>query len=183
MERLYLNQIKYYLEVMNPIKLDNLATYMDLEVEILANLILRFINENKLNGKITNGKLHSPKIEDLLESRDLFFFKNIKRIGNKIILNFRLSNPTNLNFKDLQISLKNPPNLTFSRKESFPKYLYLNELKSSGEFKFNYTLKINKTSIKRTTDRSVDEITLTLFYKDPFNVPRKIVKKIDLLLP
>jgi len=121
LEKIYLNQIKYYLEVMNPIKLKNLASYMDLEIDQLTDYILKFISKNKLSGKIINDTLHSPKLEDLYESKDLLLFKTVKTIGNKILLDFKLSNPTNLTFKDLQIILRIPVYLIFEKNESFPR--------------------------------------------------------------
>ncbi|MHA1643138.1 MAG: HEAT repeat domain-containing protein [Promethearchaeota archaeon] len=183
LEKLYYTQIKYYLEVMNPIKLENLATYMDLDLEYLKNLILKFIHKNKLNGKIIEGTLYSPRFEDIVESKNLLLFKNIKTIGNKMYLNFKLSNPSNVDFRDLQISLKIPSYLTFMKEESFPTYLYINKLKSGNVFTFNYVVKINKEKKKNLSDPKVDEITLNIFYKDPFNITRKTSKKIDLLLP
>ena len=182
LEKIYLNQIKYYLDVMNPIKLKNLASYMDLEIDQLTDYILKFINKNKLSGKIINDTLHSPKLEDLYESKDLLLFKTVKTIGNKILLDFKLSNPTNLTFKDLQIILRIPVYLIFEKNESFPRNLYVNELKPGSALKFNYVVKMNRMIEKKLSDPSVDEITLNLFYRDPFNVTRKITKNIDLLL-
>ncbi|MHA1455878.1 MAG: hypothetical protein ACTSR5_07830 [Promethearchaeota archaeon] len=182
LEKIYLNQIKYYLEVMNPIKLKNLASYMDLEIDQLTDYILKFISKNKLSGKIINDTLHSPKLEDLYESKDLLLFKTVKTIGNKILLDFKLSNPTNLTFKDLQIILRIPVYLIFEKNESFPRNLYVNELKPGSALKFNYVVKVNHMVEKKLSDPSADEITLNLFYRDPFNVTRKITKKIDLLL-
>jgi len=183
-DKLYLNQIKYYLEVMNPIKLDSLASYLNLDIDLLKDLILKYIHRNKLNAKVVKDGLYSPKIEDdFIETKDLLFFKNIKIIGNKIDLNFKLNNPTNFSFKDLQISLKIPSYLTFLKKESFPKYLYLEEIKPGNVFKFNYVLKINKNIEKNISDPSADEIKLNLYYKDPFDITRKTTKKIDILLP
>ncbi len=182
LEKIYLNQINYYLDVMNPIKLKNLASYMDLETDLLTDYILKFINKNKLSGKIINDTLHSPKLEDLYESKDLLLFKTIKTIGNKILLDFKLSNPTNLTFKDLQIILRIPVYLIFEKNESFPRNLYVNELKPGSALKFNYVVKLNRIIEKKLSDPSADEITLNLFYRDPFNITRKISKKIDLLL-
>lgn len=182
LEKIYLNQIKYYLEVMNPIKLKNLAMYIDLEIDQLTDYILKFINKNKLSGKIINDTLHSPKLEDLYESKDLLLFKTVKTIGNKILLDFKLSNPTNLTFKDLQIILRIPAYLIIEKNESFPRNLYVNELKPGSALKFNYVIKMNRMVEKRLSDSGADEITLNLFYRDPFNVTRKISKKIDLLL-
>jgi len=182
LEKIYLNQIKYYLEVMNPIKLKNLASYMDLEIDQLTDYILKFISKNKLSGKIINDTLHSPKLEDLYESKDLLLFKTVKTIGNKILLDFKLSNPTNLTFKDLQIILRIPVYLIFEKNESFPRNLYVNELKPGSALKFNYVVKVNHMVEKKLSDPSADEITLNLFYRDPFNVTRKITKKINLLL-
>ncbi|MFX0058509.1 MAG: hypothetical protein ACFE8J_09460, partial [Candidatus Heimdallarchaeota archaeon] len=182
--KLYLNHIKYYLEIMNPINLDSLASYMDLDIDILKDLILKFIHKRKLNAKVIKDSLYLPKIgDDFIEIKDLLFFKNIKTIGNKIYFNFKLNNPTNLSFKDLQISLKIPSYLTFLKKESFPKYLFLKEIKPGNVFKFNYVLKLKKNIEKNLADPSADEINLNLYYKDSFGATRNTTKKIDLLLP
>ncbi len=182
-DELTLSQIKYYLDVMNPIKLENLASYIDLDINVLKEKIVKFVNKNKLNARIIKENLYSPKIEDIVEPKDLLFFKNIKTIGNKLYFNFKLNNPTNLLFSDLQISLKTPDYLTFLRSESFPKYLYLNELKPGNVFKFNYVLKLKHDIKKNLADPSVDEVNLNIYYKDPFDITRKITKKINLLLP
>ena len=182
-DELTLSQIKYYLDVMNPIKLESLASYIDLEIDVLKEKIVKFVNKNKLNARIIKDDLYSPKIEDLIEPRDILLFKNLKTIGNKLYFNFKLNNPTNLLFSDLQISLKTPDYLTFLRSESFPKYLYLNELKPGNVFKFNYVLKLKHDIKKNLSDPSVDEVNLDIYYKDPFDITRKITKKISLLLP
>jgi len=182
--KLYVNHIKYYLEVMNPINLESLASFMDLDIDTLKDLILKFIQKKKLNAKVVNDSLYSPKIgDDFIEIKDLLFFKNIRTIGNKIYFNFKLNNPTNLSYKDLQISLKIPSYLTFLKKESFPKYLFLKEIKPGNVFKFNYVLKLKKNIEKNLADPSADEINLNLYYKDPFGTTRNTTKKIDLLLP
>ena len=182
-DELTLNQIKYYLDVMNPIKLESLASYIDVDIDVLKEKIVKFVNKNKLNARIIKDDLYSPNIEDIVEPRDILLFKNLKTIGNKLYFNFKLNNPTNLLFSDLQISLKNPDYLTFLRGESFPKYLYINELKPGNVFKFNYVLKIKHNIEKNLTDPSVDEINLNIYYKDPFDITRKLTKKISLLLP
>jgi HEAT repeat protein/polyhydroxyalkanoate synthesis regulator phasin len=181
--KLYLNQINYYLEVMNPIKINNLSSYMDLEVDDLNELLVNFINKNKLNAKVIEDSLHSPKMEDLYESKDLLLFRTTKTIGNLITLDFKLSNPTSLSFRDLQITLKTPLYISFVKKESFPRFLFVNELKSGNAFKFKYLLKRNRIDERKISDPSSDQITLNIFYRDPFNITRKITKKIDLLLP
>ncbi len=182
-DKLLLAQIKFYLEITNRIKLKNLASYTELDSEFLKEEVLKFIRKNKLNAKIIDDYLYSPEQEEVLEVKDLLFFKNIKSIGNKIYFNFKLNNPTNLIFKDLQISLKAPPYLQYLKKESFPMLLFLDELKSGNVFKFNYVFKIVRESERKITDHRVDEVTLKLYYKDPFNINRKITKKINLLLP
>ena len=183
-EKLNLTQIKYYLNIMNPIKLELLSSYIGLEIEHLKDIILKFIKQNKLKAKIINDTLISRVVEEYIQDHQTFlFFKNIKTIGNKIYLNFKLNNPSNYNYKDLQISLTFPNYLRFLKKESFPKYLHLNELKTGNIFKFNYVLKIDKSVRKNLLDPSADEINLKVYYKDPFNIQRKMTKKINLLLP
>jgi hypothetical protein len=182
-DELILSQIKYYLDVINPIKLESLASYIDMDINVLKEKIVKFVNKNKLNARIIKDDLYSPKIEDIVETKDILFFKNIKTIGNKLYFNFKLNNPTSLLFSDLQISLKTPGYLSFIRNESFPKYLHLNELKPGNVFKFNYVLKIKHNIEKDLADPSVDEVNLKIYYKDPFDITRKITKKINLLLP
>jgi hypothetical protein len=154
-----------------------------MDLELLTGEILKYIRKNKLNAKIIDDYLYSPEEENILEDKELLFFKNIKSIGNKIYFNFKLNNPTNLVFKELQIALKVPPYLLFLKKESFPMLLFLDELKSGNVFKFNYVFKIKRDIERKLTDPTVDEVTLKLYYKDPFNINRKITKKINLLLP
>ncbi|MHA1461290.1 MAG: hypothetical protein ACTSO8_07390, partial [Promethearchaeota archaeon] len=182
-DEIILSQIKYYLDIINPIKLESLASYSDIDINVLKEKIVKFVNKNKLNARIIKDELYSPKREDIVEPKGILFFKNIKTIGNKLYFNFKLNNPTNLRFSDLQISLKIPEYLTFIRNESFPKYLYLNELKPGNVFKFNYVLKIKHNIEKNLSDPSVDEVNLNIYYKDPFDITRKITKKISLLLP
>ncbi len=183
-DKLILSQIKYYLKIMNPIKLDLLSSYMSLEIDFLKEMILKFIKQEKLKAKIINDTLFSRVVEEYIQdSQTLLFFKNIKTIGNKIYLNFKLNNPSNYNYKDLQISLAFPNYLKFLKKESFPKYLHLNELKTGNIFKFNYVLKIDRSVRKNLLDPRADEINLKVYYKDPFNIQRKMAKKINLLLP
>ena len=185
-DKLHLNQIKYYSKVINPIKLDLLGNYLNLETERLKEITLKFINKNKINAKIMNNKLYFQQIDsDLIDSKEIFFFKNIKTVGNEIYLNCKLTNPCNLEFKDFQISLKVPTYVNIQRKESFPKYLQLNKLKPGKAFKFNYILKVDKEKElkKNLFDPTADEIKLELFYKDQFNNNRKTTKHIDLFIP
>ncbi len=182
-DELVLSQINYYLDVINPINLENLASYIDMDINILKEKVVKFVNKNKLNARIIKDELYSPKREDIIEPREVLFFKNIKTLGNKIFFNFKLNNPTNLLYSDLQISLKTPEYLSFIREESFPKYLFLNELKPGNVFKFNYVLKLKHNIEKNLADPSVDEVNLDIYYKDPFDISHKITKKIDLLLP
>jgi len=183
--KLFLNQIKYYLNIINPIKLDLLGNYVKLDIERLKDLVLKFINKNKLKAKIINDKLYYQQIEsEITDSREILFFKNIKTIGNEIYLNFKLTNPSNFDFKDLQISLKTPSYLNFQRKESFPKFLQINELKAGKIFKFNYVLKVDKKKEvkKNLFDPTADEIKLDLYYRDQFDIARKTTKHIDLFI-
>lgn len=184
--KLYLNQIKYYLKIINPIKIDLLASYIKLDSESVKDLALKFINKNKLNAKIINDKIYFQQIEsEIPGSKEILFFKNIKTIGNEIYLNFKLTNPSNFDFKDLQVSLKVPSYLNFQRKESFPKFLQINELKHGKIFKFNYVLKVDKQKElkKNLFDPTADEIKLDLHYRDQFDIARKTTKHIDLYFP
>ncbi|MHA1986267.1 MAG: hypothetical protein ACW98D_06495 [Promethearchaeota archaeon] len=184
--KLHLNQIKYYRKIINPIKFELLSSYIDIEKDRLKNIALRFINKNKLNAKINNDELCYQELEsDITDSKEVFFFKNIKTIGNDIYLNCKLTNPSNLDFREFQISLKVPTYINLQRNESFPKYLQLNELKSGGAFKFNYVLRVDKQKElkKNLFDPTADEIRLEMFYRDQYDNMRKTTKHIEIFLP
>ncbi|UCC21047.1 MAG: hypothetical protein JSV62_07145, partial [Promethearchaeota archaeon] len=70
-------------------------------------------------------------------------------------------------------------------KESFPKFLHLNELKPGKNFQFNYVLKVDKQKElkKNLFDPTADEIKLDLHYRDQFDIARKTTKYIDLFIP
>ena len=184
--KLYFNQIKYYLNIINPIKLNLLSSYVNLDIDPLRDLILKFINKNKLSAKIINDKLYFQQIEtNITDSKEILFFKNIKTIGSEIYLNFKLTNPSNFEFRDLQISLKVPSYVSLMRKESFPKFLQLNKLNPGKIFKFNYVLKVDKQKElkKNLFDPTADEIKLDLYYKTgQFNLAKKTTKHIDLFI-
>ncbi|MFX1456239.1 MAG: hypothetical protein ACFFDB_12765 [Promethearchaeota archaeon] len=184
--KLHLNQIKYYRKIINPIKLDLLSSYINIEKEKLKDLVLKFINKNKLDAKIINDKLYYQELEsEITDSKEVFFFKNIKTIGNDIYLNCKLTNPSNFNFRDFQISLRVPSYVNIQKKEGFPKYLQLNELKPGSAFKFNYVLKVDKQKElkKNLFDPTADEIKLELFYRDQYDNMRKTTKHIEIFLP
>jgi len=184
--KLHLHQIKYYRKIINPIKFELLSSYLDLEKDRIKDLALGFINKNKLNAKIIKDKLYYKELEsDITDSKEIFFFKNIKTVGNDIYLNCKLTNPSNFDFRDFQISLKVPTYINLQRKESFPKYLQLNELKPGSAFKFNYVLKVDKQKElkKNLFDPVADEIKLELFYRDQYDNMRKTTKHIEIFLP
>lgn len=184
--KLHLNQIKYYRKIINPIKFELLSSYLDLEKDKIKDIALRFINKNKLNAKIIDEKLYYQELEsDIPDSKEIFFFKNIRTSGNDIYLNCKLTNPSNLEFRDFQISLKVPTYVRVQREESFPKYLQLNELKPGNAFKFNYVLKVDKQQElkKNLFDPAGDEIKLELFYRDQYDNMRKTTKHIEIFLP
>ncbi|TFF95361.1 MAG: hypothetical protein EU544_02920 [Promethearchaeota archaeon] len=183
-DKLYLNQLKHYLKIVNPIKFKLLSSYLGMDIEKMKELIVKFINKNKLNAKIVNDTLLSPEIEsEISDFKELLFFKNIKTLRNQIYLNFKLTNVSNYKYTDLQISLQVPKYLKFEKRESFPNYINLNEIKPGKTFKFHYVLKIDKDLKKKHLDPSVDEIKLNLYYRDSFNINRKTMKKIDLIFP
>ncbi len=178
-----LHQIKHYLDIMNPITLELLSSYVNVEITQLKNRILEFINKNKLNAKIIGDSVISPKLSTEIKTTDLLFYKDIKTIGNMIYMNLKLNNPSTFTFTDIQVSLKLPSYIKFLKKESFPKIFYLNDLKQSDSFKFRYVLKIDKNIKRDLSLPNPDEIKLDLYYKDPYNIHRKTSKRLNLLIP
>ncbi|MBD3193986.1 MAG: hypothetical protein GF317_02955 [Candidatus Lokiarchaeota archaeon] len=182
-DKLYLHQIKHYLKIMNPLDFELLSNYLGIESERLKDYVLNFISKNKLQAKVVNGSIYSSTYESEIPNfKEINLFKNIKTLGNKIILNLRINNPSNYDFRDLQIILRTPSYVNIEKEDSFPKFIHVDKLKSGSNFKFKFILKIDREIKQGFSEGNPDEINLTIHYKGPFDVSKRLSKKIDLLL-
>lgn len=182
-EKLYLHQIKHYLRIMNPIDFELLSNYLTINTEQIKEYVLKYISKKKLDAKIINNSLYSPKVQaEITDFKELNLFKRIKTIGNQLEINLRLNNPSNYDFRDLQITLRIPDYMELLKETSFSKYFQLDELKTGASFKFKYFLRIDKDVKQHLADNTHDEIELIIHYKGPFDFHKRLSKKIDLLL-
>lgn len=182
--KLNLSQIKYYLNIMNPIEFDFLSTYMGIPTERLKELVVRFINKGKLNAKIIKNSLYSQEMEfEFSPAKEILLSKQLKKIGNDIQIHFKLNNSSNITYEDLHISLKIPTFLKFKKEISYPKIFYVNELKQGKTFEFDYLLMLNKEFKSIPPISNSSEIILNIYYKDPFNISHEKTEKISLLFP
>ncbi len=182
-EYIYLNEIKNYLKIMNPVDFELISNYIGLEKDQIKELALKFIKEEKLDAKIVNNSLYSSKLEfELPNLREILLYKNIRSIGNEMEINLRLNNPSHYDVRDLQITLKLPPYLRISKKGSFPKYFNVEILKANNNFRFKYILIFDKESRKKIINKAQDEINLIIYYKGPYEVSKKISRRINLFL-
>ena len=182
-EHVCLHEIKYYLKIMNPVNFELISIYVGLEIDQIKKLALKFIKEEKLDAKIINNSIYSPRLEMELPSfSEIKLFNNIRTIGNEMEINLRVNNPSHYDFRDLQITLKIPPYLKISKKGSFPNFSHIEKLKANSNFKFKYLLKFDKEIRQNFTEKAQDEINLIIFYKGPYDISKKLSKKINLLL-
>jgi len=184
MERLYLSQIKYYLNIINPIDLEFLSSYIGLQPGHMKKLIIAFINNGKLNAKIIKNSLYSQEINnDFLESKPITLQKQLKKVGDEIQGYFKLMNPSSLVYQDIQVMLQIPSILKLKKEISYPKIFYLNDLKQGKSFEFNYVFLMDKESKKTLSTMDSQEIILNIYYKDPFNISHEKSEKISILIP
>jgi len=182
-EKLYLHQIKYYLRIMNPIDFELLSNYLGINKEQIKEYVLKYISKKKLDAKIINNSLYSPKVQsEITDFKELNLFKRIKTMGNQLEISLRLNNPSNYDFKDLQITLRFPDYMELLKERSFSKYFQLDEIKTGASFKFKYFLRIDKDVKQHLANNTHDEIELIIHYKGPFDFHKRLSKKIDLLL-
>ncbi len=57
-DEFYLTKILYYVKVLNPIRLESLSYHLNEEVPTLKQMILKFIEQGRLNGKLVKNKLY-----------------------------------------------------------------------------------------------------------------------------
>ncbi len=183
-ETIYIHQLNYYLNIMNPISIELLSENMGITTDELTEFILKNSNRGKINVRIIKDKVFTERVDDYaLTLKEPLVFKNIKTEGNSIFLKFKISNPTHLDLKQFHISLKIPNYLHISKKSMYPKVINFDTLKSGENFKFDYKLKLEREVKRNLADPTADEIRLDIFYKNAFEMSKKIVKKLNLLLP
>jgi len=180
-EKLFLFQVKHYLNIMNPISIELLSNYIGLDRERIKDLLLKYIDKDKLDAKIIDEKIISPKIGvEVPDFKEPTLFKKIKTFGNHLEMNLRLNNSSNYDFKELSFTLKSPSYIKLLN-ESHPKYFQVNDLKAGHDFKFKYLFKIDKEIKDNGQTIEPSEINLEISYKGPHNIPKLISKKIDFI--
>jgi hypothetical protein len=181
-EKLFLFQVKHYLNIMNPISIELLSNFIVLDKERIKDLLLKYIDKDKLDAKIIDEKIISPKIGvEIPDFKEPTLFKKIKTIGNHLEMNLRLNNSSNYDFKELNFTLKSPSYIKLLN-ESHPRYFKINDLKAGHDFKFKYLFKIDKEIKDNGQTIEPSEINLEISYKGPQNIPKLISKKIDFIL-
>lgn len=157
-EKLFLHQIKHYLNISNPISFDLLSNNINMDKDRIKELLFKYINEEKLDAKIVNSSVCIPHLENNgSEVKQPHLYKQIKTLGNHLELSLRLNNTSNHDFRDLFIKLDTPPNFTIRGSNLFK----IDKLKALEEFKFKYLLKVDKKERKISTP---NEITLRIYY-------------------
>ncbi|MHA2288413.1 MAG: hypothetical protein ACXABG_06465 [Promethearchaeota archaeon] len=54
-EEYYLKKILYYVKVLNPVSLETLSHHLNKTVPALKHMILKFIEQGRLNGKLVRN--------------------------------------------------------------------------------------------------------------------------------
>ena len=57
-DEFYITKILYYVKVLNPISLESLSHHLNKEVPTLKQMILKFIEQGRLNGKLVKNMLY-----------------------------------------------------------------------------------------------------------------------------
>lgn len=57
-DEFYITKILYYVNVLNPISLESLSYHLNEEIPTLKQMILKFIEQGRLNGKLVKNKLY-----------------------------------------------------------------------------------------------------------------------------
>jgi len=180
---LFTSQINNYLEIMNPISLEILSNKFEIDKKTLKNKIFELIKENKVQGRIIDDKLYSyNRLTSIQEESTLLLFKNIKLMGNRIFLNFRITNPTNYALKDVIVRFKHPEYLSFIKENKSPKFFTVKEFLPGNQKKFSYVLRINRDNGQFNQNLTAHEIKLDIYYRDTFNNFKKLTRILDLLI-
>jgi len=180
---LFIAQLNKFLEIMNPISIELIASNFDMDTQILKSKIFDLIKDNKIQGRVFQNKLYSPQKQKYLsDENNLLLFKNIKLIGSKVFFNFKITNPTNYALKDVIVRFKHPKYLTFIKENFNPKFFSIEEFPPGFVKKFKYILKINRDNNYEIEKMDAHEVKLDIYFRDELKNLRKLTRRLDLII-
>ncbi len=181
-DRLFIGRLNKFLEIMNPISIELIATKFNMDNKILKSKIFELIRNNKIQGKIVENKLYSSKKQIYSsDENNLLLFKNIKLLGNKVFFNFKITNPTNYTLKDVIIRFTHPKYLSFLKENPNPNFFSIEEFPPGSVKKFKYILRIDRDNNEFNQAMDAHEIKLDIYFRDSLKNLKKITRRLDLL--
>ncbi len=181
-DHLFIGRLNKFLEIMNPISMELIATKFNTNRKILKSKIFELIRNNKIQGRIVGNKLYSSKRQiDLADENNLLLFKNIKLLGNKVFFNFKITNPTNNTLKDVIIRFNHPKYLSFLKENPNPKFFSIDEFPPGSVKKFKYILRIDRDNNEFNQAMDAHEVKLDIYFRDALKNLKKLTRRLDLL--
>jgi HEAT repeat protein len=170
-------EIKEYLNFMNPIPLKQLSKIISIKMDVLQEKLFELIKSHEIHAEIRNNELIQP--EKGFEEKFLSFFRKIEIIGTKLEFSLRIYNPTKFFINNVNLIFTFPEYLKIKTNESDPNEIYIREFEPKAIRLIHWNFKIEQSKNKRY---DLQKFLLNVSYHNPFNEITTFIKEMDIIL-
>jgi len=186
---IFYNRIFSLQRTINPIPLDQLATFLksDLSESQILEKIFKLVETGILAGKIRDNKLYLPEKYPEYD-KTLQISKKIEVLGSLVHFKVRLHNSTKKFIQNLSILFSYPKFMLLQEDRSKPKWIEVKEFQAGETRVFHWILKYDHDQLLKPTERvgvsaRMGELKVIIRYSDMFGVQKEIRKELEIFIP
>ncbi len=176
-EEIFAAEINEYLSYMNPLSFLQLARVYSIPIEELKNSVFKLLKKHKIIAEIRNNSLVQPT--KALGENFLKLHRKVEIIGNKIIFDLRIHNPTKFFLNNFSLIFLHPSFLKIQPGQSDPLELVIREFEPESVRILRWTFKIEK---ERATKYELKRWLLNINYQNPFGKLSTLQKEMEIIL-
>lgn len=182
LQEIFLKRIVELQKIINPIPIKAIAKKIKQNEDLVFERLFKLIDSGILSGKIKDDKLYLPEAVHPYD-KTLYVSRKFEVVGSNIYLMVRLENKSRVFIHDIDLILSWPKFLDLIQKDSENKFLEIEDFQPEEIRIFQWIFKISKPEKESdATSYLHGEIKLLIRYKDIFDVPIELDKRLDILI-
>ncbi len=179
LEKILAKEISGMLQMVNPLKLSQIANYVQLPEAELRDTLMRILDKKLIFARIEGGSLRGHGRQNRPE-KIFSIQKDYEMLGDRLKFIVRITNRSSFVIRDVSILLKLPCMLEAENSENSPNYLNLGEYEPNATKKVEWELRISTDPMKRRM--KLGKVSLMLNFTDFQNRPQIKFKEFDLII-
>jgi len=179
LEKILAKEISGMLQMVNPLKLSQIAHYVQLPESELRDIMMRILDQKLIFARIEGGFLRGHDRSNRPE-KIFSIQKEYEMLGDRLKFILRVTNRSSFVIREVSILLKLPCMLEAEDTKNSQNYLNLGEYEPNATKKVEWELRISTDPMKRRM--KLGKVTLMLNFTDFRNRPQTKFKEFDLII-